>query len=421
MKKRWFTIFIGLAMLCGINLPTALFGAEPIIIGIPTSLGYLEGYESRNAAKMAVDEINAKGGVSVGGVMRLFTIVETDTRDSEPGMPVSDALMAYEKLILQQKPHAIIAGFFTSEALLASMDITSKHKLPYLGTITMSQKMQGKIIENYDAYKYIFRVCYDAPYFVKSLLDVLKKINADFQFNKAFIFTEEALWAKAIGGMTAEWFKKQGWEVKGSQTFPKGTTDFSSTLLKIKNTKAQVIVFICSRPETIIFADQWRTMKVPAVLMGMLPPLCGEDVWEVHKGKIDGVIALAESGILPTESIPKSVIFHEAYKKRFGKPPGSSHGTGAAYDAVYVLKEAIERAGTLDGDKLVAEIEKTDRKGCLGRLRFDKGHQAIFGSDPSENALILGFQWQKPGKRVVITPESVAAGKIQVPEGMKKK
>ncbi len=421
MKKRWLAVFLGVAMLFGFILPAASFGAEPIIIGMPTSLGYLEGYESRNAAEMAIDEINAKGGVNVGGVMRPFKLVATDTRDSEPGIPVSEALMAYEKLILQQKPDAIIAGFFTSEPLLASMDITSKHKLPYLGTIAMSPKVQKKIKENYNAYKYVFRLCYDAPYFVKSYLGVLKKINANFSFNKAFILTEEALWAKAIGGMTAKWLKGQGWKVTGHQTFPKGTSDFSATLLKIRNTKAQVIVFICSRPEAVIFADQWRTMKIPALLTGILPPLCGEDIWEVHKGKVDGIINVVEAGLLPVEAIPESIIFHDAYKKRFGKPPGASHGTGSAYEAVYVLKDAIERAGTLNGDKLVAEIEKTDRKGCTGRLRFDKGHQAIFGPDPNETCLILAFQWQKPGKRVVIAPASAATGTIELPAWMKKK
>ncbi|MDY6881503.1 MAG: ABC transporter substrate-binding protein [Thermodesulfobacteriota bacterium] len=421
MKKRCLSVFFCVIVVLGFFMPVSLMGAEPVVIGLPTSLGYLEGYESRDGALMAVDEINAQGGVKVGGVARPFKIVETDTRDSEPGVPVSDALMAYEKLILQHKPHAIVTGFFTSESLLASMDITSKHKLPYLGTIAMSPKLQAKVKENYDSYKYVFRLCMDAVYFVKSYLSVLKKINTDFGFTRAFILTEEALWAKAIGGMTSKWLKGQGWEVTGHQTFPKGISDFSPSLLKVRNTKAQVIVFICSRPESVIFADQWRTMRIPALLTGCIPPLCGEDIWKVHKGKVNGIINLVEAGTLAVETMPASVKFHEDYRKRYGKPPGASHGTGAAYEAVYVLKEAIERAGTLDGDKLVSELEKTDRIGATGRLRFDKGHQAVFGVDPNEACMIFDFQWQKPGKRVVIAPKAVATGNIQLPEWMGKK
>ncbi|MEW6406605.1 MAG: ABC transporter substrate-binding protein, partial [Chloroflexota bacterium] len=265
MKKKRLWVLSSL-MVLWMFAGSCMAGGEPIILGLPTSLGFLEGYESKNAAELAIEEINAKGGVKVGNETRPFELVTADTRDSEPGIPVAEALMAYEKLILQHKPRAIIAGFFSSEALLASMDITSKHKLPYLATIPMSPKVQEKILGNYDAYKYCFRLCYDAPAFAKTYLGALKLINADYGFNKAFIMTEEALWAKAIGSKTAEWMKQEGWTITGDHSFPKGATDFSSTLLKIKNSRTEVIVFICSMPSVVIFADQWRSMRVPAVL-----------------------------------------------------------------------------------------------------------------------------------------------------------
>ena len=421
MKGRFIVVIVGVIILFSFHLPAMGAEGEPIILGAPSSLGFLEGYESVYAAEMAVDEINAMGGVNVSGKKRPFKLIKTDTRDSEPGIPVSEALMAYEKLILQHKPHAIVTGFFSSEATLASLDITSKHKLPYLSCTAMSPKMQQKVLNNYDAYKYYFRLCYNAVYFVKSYLGVLKTINAQFGFTKAFILTEEALWAKAIGGMTAKWMKGQGWDVTGHQTFPKGTSDFSATLLKMKNSKTRIIVFICSRPEAVIFADQWRTMKVPALLTGILPPLCGEDIWEVHKGKVNGIINVVEAGCLPSKLIPKSIEFHEAYKKRIGKPPGSSHGPGSMYDGIYILKGAIERAGSLDPDKLIVEIEKADIKGAIGRVRFGKDHQVVFGPDPEEAALVLDFQWQAPGKRVVVFPKSMSMGKIQLPAWMSKK
>lgn len=420
MKKKRLWVFCSILLLWIYAVPCNA-GGEPIVLGLPTSLGFLEGYESKNAADLAIEEINAKGGVKVGNDMRPFKLAPADTRDSEPGIPVSEALMAYEKLILQNAPHAIIAGFFSSEALLASMDITSKHKLPYLSTIPMSPKLQEKILSNYDAYKYCFRLCYDAPSFTKTYLGALKLINADFGFNKAFFMIEEALWAKAIGAKTAEWMQEQGWTVTGNFTFPKGTNDFSSTLLKIKNSQTQIIVFISSMPSVVVFADQWRNMKVPALLTGLLPALCGEENWKVHEGKINGVVNLVEAGCIPVKAIPESEVFYESYRKKFGKPPEASHGTGATYEAVYALKEAIERAGSLDPDSVVAELEKTDRKGCIGRVKFGKDHQVIFGTDPEKEALALDFQWQQPGVRVPVYPPVAATGTIQLPDWMKKK
>jgi branched-chain amino acid transport system substrate-binding protein len=419
MKLRFLVVAVCLSFIVGLSSGVICRAAEPIIIGECSSLGYLEGYECKYAIELAIDEINAKGGVKVGDERRPMKLIAVDSRDSEPGLPVSEALMAYEKLILTHKPHAIIPGFFTSEATLASMDITSKFKLPYLATIAMSPKFQEKILSDYDAYKYHFRLCYNAVYFTRSYLGSLKMINEEFGFNSAFILNEEALWAKAIAGITKKWLEGQGWKVNGVQTYPKGLSDFSAPLLKIRNTGTQVIVFISSRPETVIFADQWRSMRIPALLTGMLPPLCGEDVWDVHKGKVEGVIAIVEPGIIPVKAIPESVAFYEAYKKKVGKGPGSSHGPGPAYDAVYILKDAIEKAGTLDGDRLVEEIKKTDKRGVVGRIRFGEDHQVPFGTNPEEEGLGVDFQWQAPGKRVIVYPKAVATGKIQLPPWMK--
>jgi branched-chain amino acid transport system substrate-binding protein len=59
-------------------------------------------------------------------------------------------------------------------------------------------------------------------------------------------------------------------------------------------------------------------------------------------------------------------------------------------------------------------------QGAIGRIRFGKDHQVVYGFDPKETALGVGFQWVKPGKRVVIFPEAAAEAKIQLPPYMKK-
>ena len=111
-----------------------------ITIGVPTSLKLIEGYEGSRAAQLAVEEINARGGVRVGSEKRLLKIESLDIRDGEPGVPVSEALLGIEKLILDKKIYAAVVGNFRSEALLAAMDIYSKYKVINIGTIAMSPK-----------------------------------------------------------------------------------------------------------------------------------------------------------------------------------------------------------------------------------------------------------------------------------------
>ena len=95
------------------------------------------------------------------------------------------------------------------------------------------------------------------------------------------------------------------------------------------------------------------------------------------------------------------------------------HGPAPAYESVYILAEAIERAGSLDPDALVAALEKTDRMGAIGRIRFDDGHQVIFGNDPSQTALGCMIQWREGAKRVVVYPEVIAEDKILLPTWIK--
>ncbi len=130
----------------------------PIVIGAPLSTAFLYGWDAERGIKLAVDEINAAGGVAIGGKKRPFKVEVIDTRDLEPGVPVSEALMALEKLILEKKADFIIGGPVRSEAAMAAMDLLNKYKkVSILTTGVLTPAYTAKIAENYDKYKYCFR------------------------------------------------------------------------------------------------------------------------------------------------------------------------------------------------------------------------------------------------------------------------
>lgn len=85
-----------------------------------------------------------------------------DTRGGKPGTPVHDALMAYEKLITEEKPHAIVIGAFRSEVLIAAMDLVAKYKVLHRRTIAQTPGFQGQFKKAPAKYKYFFRVTTDA-------------------------------------------------------------------------------------------------------------------------------------------------------------------------------------------------------------------------------------------------------------------
>jgi len=427
--KRLLILSVLLMVVASASTSTSTPAEPPIVLGVATALGSIEGADAYRAVQMAVEEINASGGVSMGCVVGLgcvrrpLELVAIDTREHEPGIPVDDALRAVEKLILEEEPDAIVLGSFRSEVLLASMDLIAKYKLPYITPIAMTMGFQTKIKEDYDKYKYMFRTGLNVAYFVKYLQEVMGFIGKEFGFNRAYIIAQDVLWAKGTGGALEKWFKEQGWEVVGFDTYPTGATEFSPSLFKVIEGQAQVIVPIFDMPQAGILLKQARAMQVPALLAGFISPVAPGNAWEVFEGEVEGMVNFVfEVGNIPAEAVPESVVFYENYGKRWGEDKKialSGHGAAPAYDSVYILANAIERAGTLDPEALVKAIEETDMRGAIGRIRFSEDHQVIFGFDPEETAIGAAFQWREPGVRVVVFPEVIAEGKIELPPYMK--
>jgi len=420
MKKLAIVVLSIFAM--GLLSAGAALAAKELVIGVPTSLGFLEGKESLNAVNLAVEEINAAGGVKVGGDKLPIKVVTIDIRDAAPGVPVPEALLGLEKLIMEQKPNALVVGPFRSEALMAGMDLIAKHKVPLLGTIAMTPKTEEKIAGD-PKYKYIFRTCLNAKYFVGYLVGTMAFLNKEFGFKKVFIMNQDVAWAritaKIVSGVLAD---KMKMEVLGVESFPTGADNFSPALLKAKMKGADIILPIFDMPQSGTLVKQWKSMKVPAIMAGFISPAVGPASWKAFDQKIGGMVnCVFEIGSLPAQKYPPAAKFYEAYQKKYGQPIEAGHGPSPSYASVYLFKAAVEKAGSLDPDAIAEALAQSDAEAAIGRVKFTPGHQAVYGNDPQKEALGAVFQWTEDGKRVIVYPPAVAEGKIQLPSWMKSK
>ncbi len=422
MTKKLWVLGLIVAMACMGFLPAQnANAAEPVVIGVPTSTGFLEGKEALNAVNLAVEEINAKGGVKVGTEKRPLKVESIDIRDAAPGVPVPEALLGLEKIILEKKPAALVVGPFRSEALMAGMDIIAKYKVPLLGTLAMSPASEAKVKKEPEKYKYIFRTCLNAVHLVKYLAGTMSYINKEFGFNKVYIMNQDVAWARKTAEITTKiYFEKAGWEVVGHEAYPTGTSDFSSALMKVRAKGAQVILPIFDMPQSGTLVKQWKSMKVPALLAGFISPLAGPGAWKTFDQKISGAINcnFEMGSAISSAKVPESQVFNQAYEKKYGVPIEAGHAISPSYESVYLLAEAIERAGSVDADAIVAELKKTDRVGVMGRIKFDEGNQVIYDMDPKTAAVAAVTQWKDDGSRSIVFPTSVADGKIELPAGL---
>ena len=417
---RGFMIFLFAVLLI---LPGKIALAEtPIIIGSPLSTAFLYGWDAERAIKLAVAQINASGGVNVGGEKRLFKVEFIDTRDLEPGVPVSEALLAVEKLILDKKADFIVGGPVRSEAALAAMPLLSKYKkVSILTTGVLTPKYHALVAEQYDKFKYCFRIHGEAKNLVGEMFANFTELKEKHGFNNLFIIAQDVSHARGAAKVMKAVAEKKGWNVTGVEIYPTGATDFSMGLLKAKNTQSEIINIWMDMPESAILLKQWYEMKIPALPFGSTLAAAEQPgFWEATEGKGEYTLCnVVNAGNAPSEATPWTMKFYDAYTKMWDVEP-EGLGTSSSYMAVYVLRDAIERAGSLDSDKVVAELEKTDIMGVYGRLRFDpKSHQVIPATDPQEGAVGSIIQWQDK-KRVVVYPKSIATGSILLPPWMKK-
>jgi branched-chain amino acid transport system substrate-binding protein len=427
MKKAKLLVGVFLLTLALAGLPflghQAKAAGKPIVIGAPLATAFLYGWDAERAIELAVEEINAKGGVTVGKEKRPFKVEVMDTRDLEPGVPTSDALLVVEKLILEKNADFIVGGPVRSEAALAAMDLLSKYKkVSILTTGVLTPAYHKRVEAEYDKFKYCFRISGEVAWMVTGeFLPCLMEIKAKYGLNKLFIMIQDVAHARAGGDLVSKLAAGKGWEVLGKEVYPTGTTDFSVGLLKAKKENAQVILIWMDMPETSILLKQWYDMKVPAIPYGTIISAAEEPgFWKATEGKGEYCMAsVVNAGNAPSTATPWTMKFVNAYKKKWGLEP-EGYGTSSSYMAVYVLKDAIERAGSLDSGAVVAALEKTDLMGVYGRIKFNpKNHQVIPSIDPKEGAVGTIFQWQK-GKRVVVFPPKIAMGEVKLPPWMKK-
>jgi len=420
--SRTLVFFVAIMIIGAATMVSAWAGkkGDPIIVGAPVPRASAYGQNGERGMILAAEEINAAGGVNVGGVIRPIKLEIIDSRDEEPGVPTSEVLLAIEKLILQKKADVIAGGPCMSECGMAAMDIYARYKtidIVSIGCYTPS--WDKKFAKNPEKYKYSFRESGSVKWYIKEALDLLQKIKKEHGFNKMFISIDDSLMCRKAAGIVEKLARKKGWEIVGTDQHPIGTTDYSLALSKCKKSGAQVLFMWAYSPETSILLKQWADMEVPAIPIGFIGAAEDPGFWEATKGKgAYTIVTLSETGNVPTNVTPKGMEFYNAFKKRWGVPPRST-GCVSAYEAIYVLKDAIERAGTLDKDALITALEKTNLPAVRGTIRFDKNHQIIYGYDPKTSVLGCWAQWQD-GKRVCVFPEVAATGKIQIPPWLKK-
>jgi len=170
----------------------------------------------------------------------------------------------------------------------------------------------------------------------------------------------------------------------------------SAELSAIENAGAHIIFTSISGPVGIPYATQWGELEITAASVGINVEAQKEGFWDATGGK--GNYEMTMNTYARVNITEETIPFVDRFVERVGELPTYSADT---YSAISLLAAAIERAGTLDSDAVVAELEKTDTIGTAGRLVFTEDHDVTWGPGYVTG---LGVQWQDGEMKCVWPP-----------------
>ena len=377
------------------------FAQNTVKIAILGPMSFVQGENHWAGAEMARDEINQAGGINVGGKRMQVELIRADTNEIQS---VPDATNAVERVITRDKADFLVGGF-RSEAVLAMQEVAMDYKKMFLGAGAAHSKLGLNVEQNYERYKYWFRV---APVkdvdLARTLFAVLGAIGQQIrtelktEMPKVAILAEKALWTEALVAAAQKTLPALKMEVVGTWQPSATATDVTAELSAIDRAGAQIVFTMLSGPVGISVGRQMGERNMKAVAWGINVEGQKDEFWQASAGKAQFVSTLDTYSEI--EMTPKTIPFVRAFKERFKKAPTYN---AASYDAIMILRAAIEQEGTTDSDKLVAAIEKMEHVGTAGTDTFDKRHDLIWAVGKTAG---IAVQWQD-GKKVPFWPPQV--------------
>jgi branched-chain amino acid transport system substrate-binding protein len=381
--------------------------ADAIKIGVIAEAQAIAGASIPQAAQLAADEINAKGGVDG----RKIEIVTYDNHSSS-----ADSVRAFQRAVNEDKVNIVIASYI-SEVVLALEPWAARLKTPFITPGAASNEISKSVHNDYEKNKYTFHGYLTSAALALSVCDAAKELLVEQKHMKtAVIMSEDAAWTKPLDVGYEECLPKIGLKVLDHIRFSPDTTDFTPIFNKIEGAKPDVIITGISHVG-VQPTVQWKTQQVPIPMFGISSQATNSTFAKDTNDAAEGVLFQAVSG--PDVPVtPKSLPFTQAFKAKFGNFP--SYAGYTSYDEVYYIADAVKRAGSTDADKLVAALEKTDWVGTIGRVQFYGKEDQFTHSIKYGKGLITGLmlQWQD-GKQVAVWPAEVAKGQLKFPSFIK--
>ena len=347
--KNTLLLFISALLIFGLfpSLVTSpAFAEDTVKIGLTAPLDlkplserdpyWKQGLDQKRAVDIAVEEINAAGGI----LGRKVEIIAVDT----PSKP-AESKVILEKMYADGAVMAL--GGSASSVAIANGKIAKKMKKLYFGTLTYSTETTGE-----EGHRYIFRECYDSGMAARALANYLTK---NFGGKKYFYITADYSWGYTTEDSFRKYTNTTDKDAHRGVLTKLGTQDFTQSLNAAKESGAEVLVLVQFGRDMENSVKKAYEMGLKTSMQIIVPNLTEDMAEGAGAEAMEGVIGATPWIYKEAMKYPKGKAFVESFEKKYGRYPTTSGAS--AYVILWQYKEAVEKAKTFDAMEVIKSLE----------------------------------------------------------------
>ncbi len=402
-----FKSLVGTGLLCALVLgfSSLALAVDTVKVGniLPLSgPSAAVGQQGKQAREMAVEEINAAGGIKSLGGAKLEMFYADSKSDPNVGVTAAERLINTEKV-------NVLSGCWNSGVTYPSTAVAERYGIPFIVPVSVRDTITER------GFKNVFRIAAKDSWWARDQFAFLKDMSKEFgtELKTIAMVYENGDWGTGLAAQWKKLIEKSGYKVVLDEPYPSSATDLTPVVNKIRRARPDVLLLVSNAADAVLLTNTMADYRVrPKVILGTGGGHADPTFLSGTKDNAQYIFDIVEWETDVNKPGVKEV--NAKYKAKYG-----NNLTGEAVDAyvsMYVLADALERAGSASPDKLRAALAATNLKTgpaaivSYDSIEFDKTGQNMHASPVvvQINDLGKGLEritiWPKSARRAGYTP-----------------
>jgi len=412
--------------------PSNVTEDQIIKIGVLGGIYDIQGRGQLEGARLAAEEINEAGGITVGGKTYYVGITAEDTDESNPNLDTTKGVSAAERII-NYKQVQFLTGGFRTESLSVYLETVVAAKIPFIGTGASTDSFCQNVLDDYAKYKYFFRnmpinstsLAGEIFNFLLNYAGYLSAISGR-PINKFGILYEDLDWTVPLVGALKSLLPVLGTavgaQVVASVAYPITALqpDMDGYMAALDTNNTQILIPVISAQGGILMMNSYAAAEPGFVVIGIDVQSQLDTFWTDSSGNC--LYETVLQSLHNTSKTEKSVPFWNAYVAKYDHEP--LYTAVGSYDAINLYAWAINESQSFNVDTIITQIETITTTNPLAGAG---GLAAFTGSHDIQEGYPYGYtlfcQWQAGGTKIVapafgappLYPITLATGSYQLP------